>query len=187
MILLVIFIEYKTYENIENYKIKNDLILNNNEQKNNIEEVLNLINLNNGFYKFNNPIYHYVYRPGSISENYKNKLNYLLSPIIKYINQKTKSYFYISDFNKIIEQIDTNKNKKILIDFHIVNTVYFYRNIRLNIEIIILNNGKNNINSIKISNNQNIENNLINSDIDVINKYPKKYSIPCRNNRICVF
>ena len=42
MILLVIFIEYKTYENIENYKIKNDLILNNNEQKNNIEEVLNL-------------------------------------------------------------------------------------------------------------------------------------------------
>ena len=186
LFVIIIFMEYEQSKEIENYTIK-EINRNHLYSFKKIDEALNLINTNNGYYDFSNPIYHFVYRPGSISENFKVKLIYLLSSTIRYINQITKSNYHISDFNKVIEQIDKNKNRKIVIDFHIVNTFYFYRNIRLNVEIIILSNGKNNINSINISDNNNIENSNINSEIDIMKKYPKKYSVPCRNNNICIF
>lgn len=186
LFVIIIFMEYEQSKEVENYTIE-EINRNHLYSFKKIDEALNLINTNNGYYDFTDPIYHFVYRPGSISENFKVKLIYLLSPTIRYINQITKSDYHISVFNKVIEQIDKNKNRKIVIDFHIVNTFYFYRNIRLNVEIIILSNGKNNINSINISDNNNIENSNINSEIDIMKKYPKKYSVPCRNNNICIF
>lgn len=91
-----------------------------------------------------------IYRPGSITVQLKKMISCLLHTIIIELNNILKQHYIIHEFDVIIIEIDREKNKKILVDFFIINTNTSVKK-KLITEIILIDNTPH-VNYIKLSN-----------------------------------
>ena len=142
IIIFIFFLIYKTYfktKHVQKKYIYSNLI---------ISKALK--NLGKEKKKIGNIINKTIYRPGSITIKIKKYISYLLNNIIMELNNLLDKHYIIHDLDVIIIEIDKNKNKKILVDFFIINTTTNVTK-RLITEIIIKEN-KPHVNFIRLSN-----------------------------------